>query len=213
MTDCWEKRQQEIRQGTASHLRFNNNIYIASLKWGHQRAWQDGKSNQIEWVSERETRRERKRENEGRKDCQAILPCVRLCVKVWLRVCFCVLGCQAASWVQLPLCVCTSVPKSVLVYHHVSTFIVRETAFLHEPNFVCVFLSSLRVCTRVGVCARHRTSTEEKEEEVMEEQTYKAQNGATRTEIKSESLREMEEREQELNQVNRETERERERGG
>lgn len=38
MTDRWEKRRQEIYQGTASHLRFNNNIYIASLKWGHQRA-------------------------------------------------------------------------------------------------------------------------------------------------------------------------------
>lgn len=32
MTDRWERRQPEIRQGTASHLRFNNNIYIASLK-------------------------------------------------------------------------------------------------------------------------------------------------------------------------------------
>lgn len=34
------------------------------------------------------------------------------------------------------------------------------------------------------MCVR-RTLTEEKEEKVMEEQTYKAQNGARRTEIKS----------------------------
>lgn len=37
MTDPWEKRQRKIRQGTESHLRFNNNIYIGSLKRGHER--------------------------------------------------------------------------------------------------------------------------------------------------------------------------------
>lgn len=32
------QRRQQIRRGTATHLRFNNNIYIAGLKQGHQQA-------------------------------------------------------------------------------------------------------------------------------------------------------------------------------
>lgn len=111
--------------GTASHLRFNNNIYIASLKWGHQRAWQDGKSNQIEWVSKRE------REWGKETDCQAILPCahIYLCVNVWLGVCFSVFAYVSASCVQLCMFQCVSVCVCV------------PSSFCFLCETVCPFLS------------------------------------------------------------------------
>lgn len=60
MTHRREEQQQEIRQGATSHLTFNNNIYIGSPKWGHQRA--DGTVN-------RSTLRGREREREAIVNC------------------------------------------------------------------------------------------------------------------------------------------------
>lgn len=64
MTERREKRRLRMRPGTASHLRFNNNIYIAGLKRGHQRA--DRMVNRSK-LSEGEREREKARAKERRR--------------------------------------------------------------------------------------------------------------------------------------------------
>lgn len=211
MTDRSEKRQQEIRQGTASHLRFNNNIYIVSLKWGHQQAWQDGKSNQIEWVSRRETHREREKENEARKDCRAILP---LC----MSVCKCVIRCLfflccAVMCMFTFVCMCK---KSVYLFEFAIMFRLLLLVKLFFSIFMCAPLclwlfSSLSMYVGGHVCVKSLVDWGERR---------KADGGAGLTKHKwckknrdsiRESLRGMGAREQELDQVNRERDRKRDR--
>lgn len=187
MTDCWEKRQQEIRRGTASHPRFNNNIYIASLKWGHHRP--DRMVNRTKlnaWAKkdgEKKRARVRKNENEGTKQTVMQLHDY-LCVNLWLGVWFSVFMCMfpfELVWVLLcfHVDVASTISRCLLA--------ILSQVLLFETNyFSCLF--SMLTCISLCMCGAASSSLiEKKEEELMEEQIYKVHNSKRRTEMKSET--------------------------
>lgn len=203
----WEKQQQEIRRGTASHPRFNNNIYIASLKWGHHRPDRMVNRTKLnEWAKkdgEKKRARARKNENEGTKQTVKQLSSVHdyLCVNLWLGVWFSVFMCMfpfELVWVLLCFHVDVALTVSCCLLAILSQVLLFETNYFSR-------LFCMLTCISLCMCGAASSSLiEKKEEELMEEQIYKAHNSKRRTEMKSETSGGMRVREQEVNQAKRE---------